>query len=60
MTFFLRGRRGPAPVADAFVPVGADWSFDATVEQALDEVATELAGMLDVDALFAAARAPAP
>ena len=41
-------------------PIGADWSFDATVEQALDEVATDLAGMLDVDALFAAARAPAP
>ena len=40
--------------------VGAYWSFDATVELALDEVATDLAGMLDVDALFAAARAPAP
>ena len=47
-------------LARAGAAVGAYWSFDATVELALDEVATDLAGMLDVDALFAAARAPAP
>ena len=36
----------------------ASWSYDTTIDRALDEIATDLAAMLDTEALFAAARAP--
>ena len=55
---FANDRWRRAWLARAGAGAGASWNYDATVDRALDEVATELAGMLDVDALFAAARNP--
>ena len=46
-------------LARAGARMDTSWSYNATVDEALDAVATELSGMLDVDALFAAARTPA-
>ncbi len=37
---------------------GASWSHDAAVDAALDDIATALDAMIDVDALFGAARTP--
>ena len=36
------------------------WGYDATIDRALDEIATDLSTMLDTEALFAAARTPTP
>ena len=35
------------------------WSYDAATDRALDDIADDLSGMLDTEALFAAARTPA-
>jgi len=37
----------------------ASWSYDATIDRALDDIATDLSVMLDTEALFAAVRTPA-
>ena len=39
-------------------PDAASWRYDAAVDRALDDIADALADMLDVEALFAAARTP--
>ena len=36
----------------------ASWSYEATIERALDDIATDLSAMLDIEALLTAARAP--
>ena len=45
-------------LARAGAATDASWSYDAAVDGALDDVATDLSRMLDIDALFAAARTP--
>ena len=47
-------------LARAGATLATSWSYEAAVDRALDDIATDLAGMLDVDGLFAAARTPAP
>ena len=45
-------------LARAGATADASWSYDAAVDRALDDVATDLSTMLDADALLAAARTP--
>ena len=45
-------------LARAGAATDTSWSYDAAVDGALDDVATDLSAMLDIDALFAAARTP--
>ncbi len=45
-------------LARAGAETDASWGYDPLIEHALDDIATDLAAMLDTDALFAAARVP--